>query len=94
MDFNLQTFLQDMEKRAEERHNRLEQKIDDTLMTVADHETRITVVEQTPPADHEARLIKIEGVVKVSRWFVGTAIGAGLAGLFSWITSIFTGSVK
>lgn len=94
MEFDLQTFLMDMKRELKEDNTRIEGKIDSCLMTVADHETRVSIMEATPPGDHEARLIKIEGVVKVSRWLVGTAIGAGIAGLVTWFISIFSGSPK
>jgi len=105
MDFDLQRFLTDMKheisqdirsikSEMKEDNERLESKVDTCLLTIADHETRVTVIEQTPPGEHEARLIRVEGFVKNTRWFIGTAIGAGVAGAISWFTSMFTGSPK
>lgn len=94
-EFDLQTFLQDMDRRIEDRHNRLEQKIDDTLTTVADHETRVAIIEQTPPGEHEERLIKVEGFIKNARWFIGTTIAGGVAWLFTTLSTFFSsGSPK
>lgn len=97
MEFDLQTFLQDMEKRAEDRekraedrHKRLEDKIDTCLLTVADHETRVTVIEETPIKEHEHRLIKVEGFVKNARWLIGTVIVGGITALFGYVTTYFT----
>lgn len=105
MDFDLQRFLTDMKHEIsqdirsikteiKEDVERLESKVDTCLLTLADHETRVTVMEQTPPGEHEARLIRVEGFVKNTRWFMGTAIAAGVAASISWFTSFFTGSSK
>lgn len=104
-EFDLQRFLTDMKHEIGQDlralkndlkadNERLESKVDTCLLTLADHETRVTVIEQTPPGEHEARLIKVEGFVKNARWFMGTTVAAGVAGAISWFTSIFSGGPK
>lgn len=90
MEFDLQTFLKDMDQRSEDRHKRLEDKVDTCLMTMADHEIRVTVIEQVPIAEHETRLVRVEGFIKNARWLVGTVIVGGVTALFGYITTFFT----
>lgn len=96
----MQRFLTDMrveisadiaslKREMKDGNDRLESKVDTCLLTLADHETRVTVIEQTPPADHETRLANVEGTVKNARWFVGTVIVGGVTALFGWITTMF-----
>lgn len=94
MDFELQSFLQEMKRELRDDNNRIENKIDSCLNMVSDHETRVTVIEQTPPGEHEARLIRVEGFVKNSRWFVGTVIVGGVTAFIGWITTLFQGVTK
>lgn len=104
-EFDLQRFLTDMKHEISDDlrllktelkadNERLESKVDTCLLTIADHETRVSIIEQTPPGEHEARLIRVEGFVKNTRWFIGTAAAAGIAGVITWFTSLFTGSHK
>jgi hypothetical protein len=70
-------------------NHRLESKVDDCLMVLADHETRVSIIEQTPPADHDKRLAKVEGDVKTARWLVGTVIMGGITTAFGYLSTMF-----
>lgn len=101
MEFDMQRFLTDMKteisadiaslkREMKDGNDRLESKVDTCLLTLADHETRVTVIEQTPPADHETRIVKVEGFIKNARWLVGTVIVGGITALFGYVTTLFT----
>jgi hypothetical protein len=106
MEFDMQRFLTDMKhelssdiaslkKEMKEDSHRLEGKVDDCLMTIADHELRVTVIEQTPPAEQEKRLTEVEGAVtraqRSIRWVTTTVIGGAIAAGFSYMVSIISG---
>jgi len=108
MEFDLQRFLTDMKselsqdisslKRELKTDNeRLESKVDTCLLTIADHETRVTLIEQVEPTEQEKRLTAMEGAVgraqRNLRWVVSTIIGAAIAAGFSWLTSFLSGGI-
>jgi len=108
MEFDMQRFLTEMKhelsediaslkKDMKEDSNRLESKVDTFLMTIADHELRVTVIEQTPPADQEKRLTEVEGAVtraqRSIRWVTTTVIGGMIAAGLSYITSYLSGGI-
>lgn len=47
MEFNLQTFLTEMRKEQREDHETLDSKLDSTLAKIAEHETRLVILEGT-----------------------------------------------
>lgn len=90
MEFDLQEFLRDMDQRSEVRSQRIENKIDSCLKTVADHETRVSIIEQTPPSEHETRIVRVEGFIKNTRWLVGTVIVGGVTAFFGYISTLIS----
>ena len=108
MEFDMQRFLTEMKyelsgdiaslkKDMKEDSNRLESKVDTCLITLADHELRVTVIEQTPPADQERRLTVVEGAVtraqRSIRWISTTVIGSMIAAGLSYLTSYLSGGI-
>lgn len=91
MEFDLQTYLSEMEKRAVDRHERLESKVDTCLLTIADHETRVTVIEEMTPPDHKVRLEQVESVIKQLKYVVVTVVGGIVTGLIGTLVSYFSG---
>jgi len=93
LEFDLQSFLTEMKRDLKEDNKRIEDKIDSCLMTVADHETRVTVIEQTTPDDLGGRLNKVENVIKQLKWVVVTVIGGGVTALIGTFISRFSGGI-
>lgn len=108
MEFDLQRFLTDMKheisadlrnmkKELKEDNERLEGKVDTCLLTIADHETRVTLIEQVEPTEQEKRLTAMEGAVARAqrnlRWVVSTVVGGAIAAGFSYLTSYLSGSI-
>lgn len=65
MEFNLQQFLTEMRAEQKEDHKELSAKVDKVVETLHNHDTRITIVENTR---------------KTMRWAVGVLIAALIAG--------------
>jgi len=103
-DFDLQAFLRDMRSELKADISacasdlktdlkRLEEKVDSSLTTQADHENRIGIIEVVPIAQHEVRLVKVEGVIKQLKYVVITVITGGFTGLIGILVSRFSGGI-
>jgi len=66
-EFDLQRYLENMERRADERHIATVEKIDEMNVTVNDHSTRLVV---------------LEGTEKRHRWYATTTVAALIGFLF------------
>lgn len=66
MEFNLQTFLSEMRDEQREDHRDLSNKVDNMLETLQDHETRLTVVENSYKSAKWFVALLITGLVTVA----------------------------
>ena len=72
VDFNLQTFLSEMREELCGKIDRVDGKVDMVTVRITDHETRISVVENTR---------------KIIRWLAGVLLVGAVAFVFDVIYS-------
>lgn len=72
MQFDLQRYLEEMERTAVQRHTELVKKIDGVHETVTEHTTRLVVLENSH---------------KNMRWLASTAVGAFLVAAAEMVLS-------